>query len=394
MTNSKVLVVLGMMGRCPFGGQTWLYINWLRGLKRLGHRVYYVEDDLDWPYDPRVNTCHTDPEYTVDYIRGVLGRIGLEDHWAYRPRYRSANECYGMTVEQLRELYRSCDAMLNICGAAAIGWNPEQQVARRKILIETDPVGAELEIANGNEGTLEVYLPHDTFVTYGENYGAPDCGVPVGNFHFLKTRQPIDTDLWPYSFDPSCTKYTTSGNWKQNGRDIEYNGELYYWSKHHEFLKFIDLPRLRPGIDFELCMNIDERDEADRLLLLEHGWRLSSPFQMSLDPWGYQNYFKRARAEYTCAKDQNVRLRSGWFSERDLCFLASGKPVIAQETGFSNFFPCGEGLFAFDTMDQILAAIDTIESDYEKACRAAREIAVEYFDCEKVCRKLIEDINL
>jgi hypothetical protein len=141
-------------------------------------------------------------------------------------------------------------------------------------------------------------------------------------------------------------------------------------------------------------MNINEKDESDRRLLLDHGWRLDSPFQMSLDPWGYQDYFKRARAEYTCAKDQNVRLRSGWFSERDLCFLSCGKPVIAQETGFSKFFPCGEGLFAFRTMDEILAAVDTIESDYAKACRAARAIAVEYFECEKVCRKLMDDINV
>jgi hypothetical protein len=383
-----------MMGRCPFGGQTWLYINWLRGLHKLGHRIYYVEDDLDWPYDPRVNTCHTDPTYAVQHVGRVMQRIGLENNWAYRPRYRSTDECYGMTVAQLQQLYRGCDAILDICGAAAIACNPDQLEARRRVLIETDPVGAELEIATGNAGTREVYSTHDTFVTYGENYGAPDCGVPLGSIQFLKTRQPIDVDLWPFSFDSTCTRYTTSGNWKQNGRDLEYNGELYYWSKHHEFLKFVDLPRRRPAIQFELCMNINEKDESDRQLLLDNGWHLDSPFQMSLDPWGYQNYFKRARAEYTCAKDQNVRLRSGWFSERDLCFLSCGKPVIAQDTGFSKFIPCGEGLFGFSTMDGILAAVDTIESDYCKACRAAREIAVEYFECERVARTLINDINI
>jgi hypothetical protein len=394
VSDPKVIVVLGMMGRCPFGGQTWLYINWLRGLQKLGHRVYYVEDDLDWPYDPRVNTCHTDPSYAVDYVGRVLQSIDLGGNWAYRARFRNTDECYGMTLLQLRDLYHGCDVLLDICGAAAMATNPDQLLAKRRVLIETDPVGAELEIAAGNAGTLEVYGVHDTFVTYGENYGADDCGVPVGNFRFFKTRQPIDIDLWPYSFDASSTKYTTSGNWKQNGRDLEYNGELYFWSKHHEFLKFLDLPRLRPAIEFELCMNINERDEADRRLLLQHGWRLASPFKMSLEPWGYQNYFKNARAEYTCAKDQNVRLRSGWFSERDLCFLSSGKPVIAQDTGFGKFIPCGEGLFAFRTMDEILAAIDKIESNYERAARAARDIAVEYFECERVCRKLLDDIQI
>jgi hypothetical protein len=173
---------------------------------------------------------------------------------------------------------------------------------------------------------------------------------------------------------------------------LEFEGELYYWSKHHEFLKFIDLPQQRPNVSFELCMNIDEA--SDRRMLAGLGWHLDSPFQMSLDPFGYQNYFKTARAEYTCAKDQNVRLRSGWFSERDVCFLSCGKPVIAQDTGYSKFIGCGEGLFPFTTMDQILAAVDKIESDYERACKAAREVALEFFECQRVCKKLLEDIQL
>ncbi len=390
--SKKVLVVLGMMGRCPFGGQTWLYMNWLRGLHKLGHDVYYVEDDLDWAYDARINSATEDPSYTVEYLGRVMASIGLSEYWAYRPRYRSTEECYGMSVARLRELYRDCDALLNICGAAALARNPDQLQARRRIMVETDPVGGQLEMAAGNAGTREVYSVHDTFITYGENYGAPDCGVPLGSFEYLKTRQPIDVELWPFTFDPRAKFYTTSGNWKQKGRDQVFQGETYYWSKHHEFLKFIDLPRRRPNVHFELCMNID--DESDRQMLRDNGWALDSPFQMSLEPWGYQNYFKKGRAEYTCAKDQNVRLRSGWFSERDACFLSCGKPVIAQDTGFSKFIPCGEGLFGFTTMQEILAAVDKIESDYAKACKAAREIAVEYFECERVCKKFVEDIHV
>jgi hypothetical protein len=139
-------------------------------------------------------------------------------------------------------------------------------------------------------------------------------------------------------------------------------------------------------------MNVDE--DAHREMILENGWHLSSPFQMSMEPWGYQNLFKRSRAEYTCAKDQNVRLRSGWFSERDVCYLSCGKPVIAQDTAFDKYIPCGEGLFAFNTMDEILAAVDKIESDYASACKAARSIAAEYFECERVCRKFVDDINV
>lgn len=385
------LVVLGMMGRCPFGGQTWLYLNWLRGFQRLGHEVYYVEDDATWPYDPRPNTIVDDPSYAASYLERVTRGIGLEGKWAYRPLFRGGEECYGLSALALRDLYKRCDAILNICGATVL--NDDHARARRLIYVETDPVINQLELANGKQKTFDVLRAHDTIVTYGENYGLAGCGVPlVGEFEYKKTRQPIDVELWPMAFDAGCSAYTTSGNFRQRGQDVSWNGETYYWSKHHEFLRFLELPRRRPKLPFELCLNVD--DEADRRLLLEHGWKLSSPLQMSLDPWGYQEFFRRSRAEWTVAKDQNVRLQSGWFSERDASYLACGKPVIAQSTGFEKFLPTGEGLFAYRTLDEILAAVDTIEADYEKACQAARAIAVEHLEAAKVAQKFLEDVSL
>ncbi len=386
----KLLVVLGMMGRCPFGGQTWLYLNWLRGLGRLGHDVYYVEDDATWPYDPRANTISDDPSYAVEYLGRVLSKVGLGDRWAYRALWKGQDACFGMSRQQLLDLYGRCDAILNICGATVL--NDDHARAPRRVYVETDPVTNQLELASGKEKTLTVLAAHDAIVTYGENYGEPDCGVPMTRFQYLKTRQPIDVDLWPMAFDPASPRYTTIGNWKQKGHDAVWNGETYYWSKHHEFLKFVDLPRNKPEVGFELCVNID--DAGDRDLLLSRGWHLSSPLAMSLDPWGYQSFFRTSRAEWTVAKDQNVRLQSGWFSERDACYLASGKPVIAQSTGFEKFLPTGEGLFAFRTMDDIRAAVDTIEADYEKACRAARAIACEHLEAAKVAAKLVEDLGL
>jgi hypothetical protein len=385
------LVVLGMMGRCPFGGQTWLYLNWLRGLARLGHEVWYVEDDATWPYDPRVNSLTDDPSYAAAYLDRVTRSIGQDGLWAYRPLYRGGEECYGLSAGRLRELYRDCDAILNLCGATVL--NDDHRKAPRLIYVETDPVTNQLELANGKAKTLEVLTQHDTIVTYGENYGEPDCGVPMGGgFRYLKTRQPVDLDLWPMAFDPAAARYTTIGNWKQQGQDVSWNGQTYYWSKHHEFLKFLDLPRRRPQLGFELWLNLD--DPQDRQRLLDHGWGLASPLQASLDPWGYQELFRRSRGEWTVAKDQNVRLRSGWFSERDACYLACGKPVVAQSTGFEKFLPTGAGLFAFRNMDQVLQALDTIESDYAKACQAARAVAVEQLEATRVCRKFLEDVGL
>jgi hypothetical protein len=388
--SRRLLVVLGMMGRCPFGGQTWLYLNWLRGLARLGHDVFYVEDDAAWPYDPRRNSITDDPGYAVEYLGKVLARIGLGDRWAYRALYKGQDACYGLSRGRLIQLYERCDALLNVCGATVL--NDDHARARRRVYVETDPVTNQLEMATGKEKTRAVLSSHDVIVTYGENYGAADCGVPLGGFEYRKMRQPVDLELWPFAFEAGAKSFTTIGNWRQKGNDIVWNGETYYWSKHHEFLKFLGLPRRRPRVSFDLWLNVD--DDADRRLLTESGFAISSPLEMSLDPWRYQEFFRSSRAEWTVAKDQNVRLRSGWFSERDACYLASGKPVIAQSTGFEKVLPCGEGLFAFSTMDEILAAIDVIESDYPRACRAARAVAEEHFEAASVCRRFIEDIAL
>ena len=385
------LVVLGMMGRCPFGGQTWLYLNWLRALSGLGHDVYYVEDDTVWPYDPERNEVTDDCAYAVRHLSGCLERIGLADRWAFRLADRR-DACWGMSSVQLDELYRTCDALLNICGATDL--RAEHMVAPLRIYVETDPVTAELRLAKHDEHTRIAFANHDLIVTYGENYGAPGCGVPLNGLEakYRKTRQPIDLDLWPMAFDSRAAYFTTIGNYRQDGGDVEYLGETYRWSKHHEWEKFIALPS-RTSQPFQVAMMPDRIE--DRTRLEAHGWRLVPPLAMSLDVFGsYPDFFRRSRAEFTVAKDQNIRLRSGWFSERDACYLASGKPVVAQDTGFGDVLPTGEGLFAFQTLDAVLDAIDAINGDYHRHCVRARAIAEEFFDAQTVGRKFLADVGL
>ena len=205
-------------------------------------------------------------------------------------------------------------------------------------------------------------------------------------------RQPILLDLWD-SGRPSKPEFTTVCNWKQGGRELEYQGETYHWSKHHEFLKFIDLPR-RIDQPIELAMGLTNLAADARQLLQSNGWRLSDAHAFTTDPWPYRDYVKASRGEFTVAKDQNVRLQSGWFSERSACYLAAGRPVITQDTGFGNVLPTGEGLFAFATMDDILAGFDAINSDYLRHSRAARAIAEEYFRAETVLNKVLDDMGL
>ena len=388
--NVMRLVVLGMMGRCPYGGQTWLYLNWLSGLRQLGHEVWYVEDDTVWPYDPIEQCVTADCSYAVRHIRTCLERVGLSDRWAFRLADRP-DACWGLTAQQLDELYRSCDMLLNIVGATDL--RQEHLAAPYRVYVETDPATAELRLANGDDHTRTAFSLHHVIATYGENYGAEDCGVPLNGLDqmYLKTRQPIDLELWPMAYDANARFISTIGNYRQTESDVVYRGETYRWSKHHEWEKFVDLPR-RTSQPFRVAMRVDE--PSDQSLLDEHGWEVVSPLEMSLDIFGaYPDFMRRSRAEWTVAKDQNVRLRSGWFSERDVCYLASGKPVIAQDTGFANHLPTGQGLFAFATMDDILTAVDAINHDYEHHCRAARRIAQEYFDCRTVAAKLLADIG-
>jgi len=381
------IVILAMMGRCPFGGQTWLYLNWLRGFHRLGHEVWYVEDDSVWPYDPQQNTVTDDCSYAVHHISACMERIGMRNQWAFR-LVDAKSDCAGISHAKLNNLYQSCDVLLNIVGATDL--REEHLRAPRRVYIESDPVSAELQLANGDEHTRSEFAKYHHIFTYGENYGAADCGVPLNGISYGKTRQPIDLDLWAVTHTPEARFFTTIGNYRQSGNDVAYRGEIYRWSKHHEWEKFAGLAQRTPQA-FELAMNCGVEDSQR---LRELGWSVVSPLLMSLDVFGaYPDYFRRSRGEFTVAKDQNVRLRSGWFSERDACYLASGKPVVAQDTGFGNVLPTGDGLFAFTTMEQALTAIEEINSDYRRHCEKARLIAEEYFAAPKVAARLLEDLG-
>lgn len=383
------LVILGMMGRSPFGGQAWLYLNWLSGFNSLGHDVWYVEDDTVWPYDPLQNTVTDDCSYAVHHISRCMEQIGLPNKWAFRLADREG-ACWGLSEPELRELYGSCDALLNIVGATDL--REEHLSSRLRVYVQSDPVISELRLARGDLHTKSAFNNHDTIFTYGENYGAEDCGVPLNGIEYKKTRQPIDLTKWPMTYNPDASYFTTIGNYRQIGEDIEYNGKIYRWSKHHEWEKFIDLPK-RTSQKFEVALKIT--DPVDHNMLEENGWKVISPFEMSLDIFGsYMNFIRGSRAEWTVAKDQNVNLRSGWFSERDACYLASGKPVVAQDTGFSKFIPTGNGLFAFNTIEESLDAIEKINDSYAMHCKAAREIAEEYFDSRKIASRLLKDVGL
>lgn len=392
MSKGLRLVVLGIMGRDPVAGVAWQVLHYLEGFRRLGYSVYYVEDTGCWSYDPEQNTITDDCRYAINHIARLMAWCGLPDRWVYRAAGQG-DRTFGLSESQLSDLLKEADVLINLTGST---WLHDAYLrVPIRVYLETDPVRSQIEVAQGRECTIELLSAHTHHFTYGENLGAPDCGVPIVRFEYRPTRQPIVLDWWISgainNLPSDRDAFTTIATWRQSGSDIEWNGEVYTWSKHLEFLKFIDLPR-RTGQALELALALKDEDADVIQLLRSHGWRTVDAIALSKDILSYRDYIVGSRGEFTVAKDQYTRLRSGWFSDRSACYLGAGRPVITQETGFGKILPTGKGLFAFTTMEDILTALDAIRSDYEGNSRVAREIAVEYFAAEKVISTLMERV--
>jgi len=367
----------------------WMHLQIVAGLRRLGHDVYYFETTSSWPYDPIQQSRVCESDYSVRYLAKVAESFGLAARWAYRRSYGD-KAWFGLERARAEELLAHADVVLNVAGATRFA--EEGLAVGRLVYFGTDPVLHEIAFANGVEDIRTLIEEHHEFVTYGENIGSSDCPVPSLSPLHARTRQPVLLDVWEDG-QPSREEFTTVCNWRQDGRDIVFRGETYFWSKHYEFLKFIDLPK-RLHQQLELAMGLTNVEPAVQCMLRSYGWRLVDAHSFTMDPWPYRDYVLASRGEFTVAKDQNVRLRSGWFSERSACYLAAGRPVITQDTGFDKFIPTGEGLFAFNTMDDILTAFEAISSDYARHSRAARALAEEYFGAETVLTKLLNDLGL
>ncbi|MBN2505250.1 MAG: hypothetical protein JXQ71_01010 [Verrucomicrobia bacterium] len=381
------IIVFGILFWYPLAGVTYQFLHYLLGLRRLGYDPYYIEDSGRWVYDPRLNDLTPDAAGNIAAVLPALEAHGFGDRWAFRGNYPDGR-CYGMSEAQMEQLYRDADAFLNVTGAQEL--RDEHRRVKRRIYVESDPFASQVKVAKGDAGMMATLAAHDTLFTFGENLGAADCGVPTGPFRWLPTRQPVAMDLWDGGGPVGGAAFTTITTWHNRGKDLEWNGDTWYWTKDREFEKFLELPRRR-AVPFELAATVDPQVKTR---LLDGGWRQTDSVAISRDTRLYHDYIQQSRGEFTVARDQYVRPRTGWFSDRTACYLAAGRPVITQETGFSKFLPSGRGLFGFETMDQILAAVDAIEGDYAGHCRAARELAAEHFAAEKVVGSLMARAGL
>jgi len=382
------IIVFGILFWYPLAGVTYQFLHYLIGLRKLGYDVYYIEDSGRWIYDPKIDEFSPDVTGNLEMVVPYLKTHGFGDRWAFRGNYPDG-KCYGMTETQILQLYREADAFLNVTGAQEI--RDEHRAVKRRIYVESDPFASQVKVAKGDQGMIDMLAAHDTHFSFGENLGAADCDTPIEKFKWLPTRQPVAVELWNDGAATGGPTYTTITTWHNKGKNLEWRGDTWYWTKDREFEKILDLPQRRPAAKFELAMSVDE---TVRQKVTAHGWRQVGSVEVSRDAELYRKYIQQSRGEFTVARDQYVRPNTGWFSDRTCCYLAAGRPVITQETGFSKFLPRGKGLFGFKTMDDILAAMDDIELDYAGHCRAAAEIGREYFAAEKVVGSLMERAGL
>ena len=382
MTHRGKIVLLHFVGQMPLAGIAWQAVHYLVGLEKLGYEAWYVEDHGANPYDPRSNSVVMDCAYNVAYLRAAMERYGLAGRWAY---WDAINDFYhGLSRERVAALYAEADAVINLCGATKL--RDEHLACPVRIMIDTDPVYEQIKYAKADPGARAYLDAHTDFFTYGENLGTPACAIPLCGVPWRPTRPPVVTELWPEA-TAAAPAFSTIATWENKGKNIDFAGATYLWSKHVNFLKFLDLPRYRPDAGFRMAMA--PPDDAVRDEVESQGWSLVDPVPLSADMDRYHDFIAGSRGEFTVAKDIYTRPNSGWFSDRAVCYLAAGRPVVTMRTGFAAHCPVGEGLFDYATHDEALTAIDAIAADYPRHSRAARGIAQDYFASERVIAELL-----
>jgi hypothetical protein len=383
-------VVGGLVGSYPLGGMTYHYVQYVLGLKALGWDVAYMEDTGKWFYDPERQTFSSDPSYNVDYLSGVMTEFGIGHQWCLRDL---DDRWHGPLAGEAPRFVADADVFLNISGACWL--RPEYRRCPKVVYVDTDPgytQRAVTQVIAGDaprdiERKVNRLADHDVHATYAENIGEEDCSIPVGPFAWIPTRQPIVLDLWPLRPRPSVMSFTTVLSWEPYGPQPA--GDKTSLGKQSEIERVLDLPS-----DSDATMELAISGPAPEDLLLAHGWRTRPAWDVSASPRAYQDYIADSGAEFSVVKDVYAKSNSGWFSERTACYLASGRPAVLQDTGFSRWLPVGQGLHSFRDCEEASAGIRRVIRDYANECERARTLAEQYFDAQRVLGHLLRAARL
>ena len=362
-----------IIGRYPFGGVAWCSLMYLLGLRALGHEVCYIEDTGECIYDPERDTISPDPAYGTRHIHNTLAPFGLGDRWCFV----NYDESYhGLSRQAVLDYCAEADLFVNLSGGTWF-WRDEYAAIPRRIFIDSDPVFTQLAIAKGVPWYVDFFRQFDHLFTFGANIGTSHCDVPTGEFTWWKTWQPVVTELWQTAAPATRDRFTTVMTWRtESFTDVDGN-------KDREFLRFLDLPQKTPS-RFALAVN------GPHQLLAQYGWAPLEAMRVSDTPASYREFIQSSKAEFGVAKHAYVSHTSGWFSDRTECYLASGRPALVQDTGWSKHIPAGTGLLAFSTPEEAIDGLARVESEYSVHAKRASEIAHEFFDATCVLPPLLE----
>ena len=362
----KVIVTSGWGAGYPEGGgMQWLNLHYLSGLGALGFEGFWL--DVAGKIDTE----------QIEHFQQRCERFGLGDQWIV---LRGGKEVFGMNERQLAALCSDCDLLINLCGA--LKCDDLLGRIKRRAYFDLDPGFTQIWAHDFDMGIAK----HNLFFTVGLNVGEPDFQIPLRGIDWQAFVPPVALEFWPTQTEAPTRPFTTIGQWR--GQEAVWQGD-YYGPKREEFLKFIELPR-KTSQPLELALLIHESEAEDIATLRGHSWQLTNPHEAAGGLGGFRSYIQQSRGEFSVAKSGYVKSRSGWFSDRTVCYLASGRPALVQDTGFTNHLPTGKGLLTFSTVDEAVAGFKSINADYAGHCAAARKLAEVRFASPLVLQSILE----
>ncbi len=374
------IVVLGYIIRAPFGGLAWHHLQYVLGLARLGHDVLFIEDSDDYPLCMHPDCeANDDPTEGLAFAQNAFERLGIAGKFAYYDAPR--REWLGPAAHIAHNFCAGAQVILNVSGINPV--RPWWRDAPIRILVDTDPAFLQIRHLQ-SDAARELANAHNSFFTFGEKFGDSDCSIPDDGFAWRPTRQPVVLDAWPATRASLDHPFTTVMQWDSYG-SVNHLGRRY-GMKSASIRQFRDLPR---RCHVPLLLGIGGNSHSPQKQLKAQGWIVRNTIEFTRDPWQYQHFIQQSAGEFGIAKHGYVASNSGWFSERSANYLASGRPVILQNTGFSDILPTGEGLLAFNTPDEAIESLEQVRHDLERHSRAARAIAAEYFDSNKILSDLL-----
>jgi hypothetical protein len=382
VNDPLTIVVGGMIAAVPRqGGATWAVLQYLLGFARLGHRVYFVEV-LDGN-DLEPEGAALGQSANAEYCSQVMREHGLDRSWALVRR--GTRDTAGLSFDSLTRIASETSIVIDISGTLA---DLELfSAVPIRVYLDLDPAFTQLWDAHGIDMGLDGYTQ---FVTVGQSISTAACDVPTGGRTWRTTWPPVVLDRWPAGERVSHNAFTTVANWRSYGA-LEHDG-VRYGQKAHSLRRLMTLPT-RTAERFLLALGIDEAETVDLAALAAYRWQLVSPERVAGSPSTYRRFIRESKAEFGIAKEGYVSSRCGWFSDRSVCYLASGRPVLAQDTGFSRYLPTGAGLLRFETAEEVLEGIGSITADYDRHAAAARHLAEDHFDSDKVLSRLLSQVG-